>query len=133
MNNVSRSSKWQLAALLNWTASSSLCPKWDNFVIFMGYYNQVNISHATNPIIIVAPNAALMCPNRNYSIYFFEPMSTQVSVTSIGNTVSMNDSSVVPGHYSVGAKSVSPFASGTYTIAGGDEWGQLDILHFRVV
>lgn len=133
MNNVSRSSEWQLSPLLNWTASSSLCPKWDNFVIFTGYYARANISQATNSLVIVAPNPGLVCPNRNYNTYFFEPMSSLASLNYLGNVMNMNESSVVMGYYHVEVKSVSPFANGTYTIAGGDEWGQLDILHFRVV
>ncbi|HZW56980.1 MAG TPA: hypothetical protein VFF30_11885 [Nitrososphaerales archaeon] len=149
VNNVSKESNWAIPAFENKTATMFQCIGWGNALIFRGYYTAENISGAVNSSLmpLFQPGVFDNCSYYEFSHYSFQPASANATV--YGQQGSPNDygtrqiiaSSMVAGYYTANQsyarlnKLVSPlpFPVGSYTIAVGDEWGQLAFLHFDVV
>lgn len=144
-NNLSSAQDWPLTGL-----SAGYCSNYNQpfgIDIFQGYYTKENVTSAS-PLSLFAPQ---YCP-----VYFppnffvFDPKSNYV------NEVSMQKSSAATNPLgdaereiplsgyccteSLGTQNCTcmtygaiPFEVGTYTIAGGDEWGDLVLLHFTVL
>jgi hypothetical protein len=104
--------------------------------IFDGFYSLQNITEG-KPLQIFS-NLAL-CPvlTPTPNTYVFEPLSGHVTTNGCTN----GDSSCLTGfnmgeHFSISGTwnygQILPFMPGTYTIAGGDEWGHVTIQHFVV-
>jgi hypothetical protein len=141
-NNVSAVSNWSIANLLLGPCGNGVYPF--GAAVFRGYWSSSNISSATH-LNIFRPGI-YMCPaGLSVQYYLFQPMSDYSSIYS----PSANGSSVqccsLPGH-PLPISSVLNFNSywdsfnvehnlgrGVYTVAAGDEWGQLVLLHFAVV
>jgi hypothetical protein len=105
--------------------------------IFQGYYTQSNVSSARAPLSIYQPGE-YACPMilSNIGSYQFGPLSDNAQIygsCSSGSCFQLNVTSEIDvGGYWSSHSSFSSFPSGTYTVAGGDEWGQMVILHFTV-
>ena len=111
------------------------------FAIFQGNYTEDTIS-AASPLQLYEP--IFECPALYYvSSYRFAPASDFVEV--VGNCISnpcprmnMEGIGLFAGwwNYSITPAYIPPsfqqFSAGAYTVAGGDEWGDLLILHFTV-
>ncbi|MGA2572976.1 MAG: hypothetical protein ABSF36_02060 [Candidatus Methanomethylicaceae archaeon] len=81
-----------------------------------------------------------MCPDILLDIisYTFQPISDMASVNAPypNFNLSMVSSVTASGYWTgglLGHTEFSNFSSGIYTVAGGDEWGQLILLHFVVI
>jgi hypothetical protein len=103
--------------------------------IFDGYYTSSNIS-AADSLELYQPGVRA-CPMFMLLItsYTFQPLSDIASVNSPnpGFNLSMNSDLTANGYWSgTSAENFVVFPPGIYTIVGGDEWGQLVILHFDV-
>ena len=121
---------------------------------FKGYYTASNISSATS-LVIYHPGT-YNCPAIVYVVcYVFQPLSDNATIYGKGWTTNQNvttlwgglpfDTWPMSAEVTVnGYWTDSPFDAlgtsatfhnlepGVYTVAGGDEWGQLLILHFEV-
>jgi hypothetical protein len=150
-NNVSGASNWYLndmnpSLLLGPGNLSSMlgftCFAPANFVIFKGDYGSGNLSSIGSPLVLYGHEMATpSCHKSNFDLYVFQPYSGEanVSLTTPPNynyTINMQASSAILSYCNIppGAEGVcfSGFSPGVYTIAAGDEWGQLLLLHFVV-
>ena len=141
MNNVSGKWDWANQIVANSSASTFPCPHWDNFVIVNGYYSESNISTAS-PLWLIPPHESLACPYLNWTSYLFKPQSYNATVFPNGYyPYNLTTKALVQGYYTTPQGYVlpnknlppPPFPTGIYTIAAGDEWGQMVILHIVVV
>jgi hypothetical protein len=139
VNNVPGESDWAVPVIENFSASTFACPHWENFLIFQGYYSVSNISEGS-PVWLVPPHQAPLCPYLNYSTFSFNPESLNVSVNGELDNYNLTTKVLVEGYYTTTQGYVLPnrnlpppsFPPGVYTVAAGDEWGQLVLLHFSV-
>lgn len=107
--------------------------------IFKGYYTQTNITSAGKELSLYQPGE-YMCPMflMNISFYKFKPLSDSAQVFASCNSqcLELNVSSKVEaGGYlssSTAGRTFTSFSPGMYTVVGGDEWGQILLLHFTV-
>ncbi len=151
VNDVSGASNWALHTLQIFSSEPFPCPSYDSFQIFQGFYTSGNISFA-KPLELYPPGLGLpSCPLLQRPYFLFQPSSNLASVflapqPNFNITFRMGGPSYIRGNYSTGLcvnissigqvpvppSSTTPFSSGVYTIAAGDEWGQLAILYFVV-
>ena len=140
MNNLTASSTdWPAPGLAIGPCGTMGSPV--GIAIFQGYYTASNISSA-HPMQIYAPGT-YFCPgsSENIASYEFQPSSDSGLVCSDYPSSCLKFSSsyeVTSGGYWFNPTMdnvnlvFTGFGSGTYTIAGGDEWGDLVLLHFIV-
>jgi hypothetical protein len=141
-NNVSASTNWPPQ-----TASLALC----NSVyplrmgVVKGYYSSSNISSVQPTQVgqVIDPNIVYACPIfLAAAFYNFQPQSDNASWCVVSGRpacyspvshVNSFNSSWVGKNPSLGIPARQEnFTPGSYTIIGGDEWGQLVLLHFLV-
>jgi hypothetical protein len=111
--------------------------------IFRGYYTKANVSSGLS-LSLFGPGP-YSCPARMEILYYvFQQNSTNFSTyvkgsngTSVqccygrfGQPTTDSDALTISGYYDSGTFKV--FDPGAYTVATGDEWGQLALLHFVV-
>jgi predicted secreted protein len=68
--------------------------------------------------------------------YLFQPMSDNATVLPSAEETPMATEISLSGTYGAsgnGLDQETPFSPGTYTVAAGDEWGNLAVAHFVVV
>jgi type II secretory pathway pseudopilin PulG len=135
-NTVNTSDKWQLSSLSLGPCGTINYPM--GLAIFKGYYASSNISTA-EALKLYQPGT-YMCPDILLDIisYTFQPISDMASVNAPypNFNLSMVSSVTASGYWTgglLGHTEFSNFSSGIYTVAGGDEWGQLILLHFVVI
>jgi len=130
-NNLTSASNWSEVWLLGWGMIDS-CNSFANAQIFQGYYTQSNITslQSGTELQLAKPLFPPMgCPfiPGAWSTYFpFQPHESQVGYQystsgDYGNASSASSNSTF-----------RLFDTGVYTVAAGDEWGQVVILHFNV-
>ena len=143
VNNLTKEGDWQVNSLALGPCGTMNYPI--GIAFFSGFYSASNISSAT-PLRLYAPGS-YACPMilADITTYSFQPMSDVANVfgasTSSPFISNMNVTSEITqnGYWgsnnssSVNSSSFNSFAPGVYTVAGGDEWGQLVLLHFIVV
>jgi hypothetical protein len=159
-NIVNVSDKWPLMSQYNYTVlSAGICvsPSYPiGAAFYKGYYTASDISSA-QPLEIYHPGV-YSCPAEFYYQYFkFQPLSDNTTIfinegiNQNGTTVwsnmpyatePMNVGIATNGYWTYSLSDLietnaanavfHTFDPGIYTIAGGDEWGQLVILHFVV-
>ena len=146
INNVSKSSNWAIPALGNWSDTLFQCIGWGNLVIFRGFFTLTNISGAQdNALSLIQPGVFYNCSYYDFALYSFQPQSSQAKAYGADpmysyGTTHLTRSDQVTGYYEANQSYVKlnrfvpplPFPPGTYTIAAGDEWGQVALLHFAV-
>lgn len=117
--------------------------------VLSGYYTVSNLSLG-QPLIIFDPET-IYCPSAPLVAYYrFEPLSDNVSIVPVGILPNQTSpyrfyppfpdfsSVTVDGFWPSTAIGIqystppTPFAPGEYTVAAGDEWGQLLLLYFTV-
>ena len=139
-NTITSSAKWPISGLGVGPCGPLNYPF--GIAIFKGSYASANVSSAT-PLQIYEPGI-YHCPMilAGISSYVFQPLSDIASVfqmseaTAVINNMEMDtEFEPAPTGYwasnNVGA-AFTHFEPGIYTVVGGDEWGNLIILHFTV-
>jgi hypothetical protein len=115
------------------------------FGIFEGYYSKGNLSSAS-PLDVFRPGVVYSCPVEfNIAYFSFSPQSDDISLYSpqpsgSGNTTVPTRMWTNPdaftenfsGYWTVQDQAFHQFQPGAYTIVGGDDYGQLEIIHFYV-
>ncbi len=123
---VSRADSWYVPFLNDsWPCGVQLAPY--GYVVYRGYYTVSNISLGRD--VLRQPNYfCIETGTESPSSYSVPPVwSSSVRVYAIdGGWVSQ-------GSYEVGVTSLGSSSPGVYTIAAGDEWGSLVLLHFSVL
>jgi hypothetical protein len=130
--NFSKESAWALNDLSTGGCPSLYYPF--GIAVFQGKYTSANVSQAV-PLRIfpVVPCPMLV---RYITGYQFQPMSDNATVLPGTGEVPMATEVSVSGTYYVPGSQLNgltPFAPGTYTVVGGDEWGNLAFAYFVVV
>jgi hypothetical protein len=117
--------------------STGVCPSLYypfGIAVFQGRYTSANMSQAV-PLRIFP---VIPCPLlvRYITGYLFRPMSDTATILPgtgeipIATGVSVSGTYYTPGSQPNG---LTPFTPGTYTVAAGDEWGNLAFAYFVVV
>jgi hypothetical protein len=138
VNHVTIADNWAVKGLALW-------PCLEGFplgvAVYSGYYAPADLVKAT-PLIIQNPNEFYHCPMGwpTDSPYDFSPRSDTVTVAEPWDppaTVNFQlTGQVKPDGYFESDSYPSirhDLPPGIYTVAGGDEWGNLVVLHFNVV
>ena len=138
INNVPVSDNWLYKGLgvapCNFTSPYGIA-------VFSGDYNSSNLSTGT-PLTLYDPHVARLCPT-NYPVisYSFQPSLDWAQVIEnpanpLNNSQQMQYELTINGYWpddSFSSNSqLTNFAPGVYTVVGGDEWGNLIVLHFTV-
>jgi hypothetical protein len=137
-NNLRVSNKWPMSGLSVGICGTESYPF--GVAVFQGSYTNANLSTAT-PLELYDPNTQVMgCvpPVSNITAYDFK--SSSDIATLDGNAINGNatfemSAQVIGGINWVGnpPNAVQQyFEPGVYTVVGGDEWGNMIILHFTV-
>jgi hypothetical protein len=138
MNNLRISDKWPIKGL-----SDGICGTEDytfGAAIFQGNYTTDNISTAT-PLILNDPNVIVQgCIPSVLNVTAYDFKSSSDIATLDGNAINGNatfemSAEVIGGINWVGSPPNAVqqyFDPGVYTVVGGDEWGNMVILHFTV-
>jgi DNA-binding transcriptional ArsR family regulator len=149
VNNVTGTSDWAIPGLQNdyLPTGSNVPPHYVSVQVSQGYYTQSNVSSA-NPLKIspegfsgplfgvIRNNYYLFQPSSNEALFPLSVIATEHSYLALP----MGVSALLPGYYPLGNSSsesssghaLLPFPAGVYTVAAGDEWGDISILHFQV-
>jgi len=139
LNNVPNAENWPYSHL-----QKDKCDFISPFglVIFRGDYTATNYSAAT-PLTIYDPHATLLCPTiYTITAYSFQPSSDMANLVQIsnpgptGNAHQMNYELTIQGYWPDNVYSsnsqLTAFDTGVYTVVGGDEWGNIVVVHFTV-
>ncbi len=140
MNNVTASSDWPLQGL-----SLGLCGTVNQpfgMAVFRGHYTRSNVSSA-KALLLYQPYGVTSCPMilSEISQYSFYPHNSTAQIWGSCTpgpcqVLKVSSSSQTSGFWNaiplVGSSYHSTFPPGVYTVAAGDEWGQLALLYFVV-
>jgi hypothetical protein len=127
--NVTASNSWPLQGLKVGACYSSVYPF--GVAVYKGYYALSNVTLG-NPLEVFP---LVPCPMliRLVTGYNFDPNSSNATIMpGTGPSVSISSSVTVSGTFPGQGTKATPLPAGTYTVAAGDEWGTLVLLHFRV-
>ncbi len=135
-NNVSSGSQWPLDGLSLGSCGTEAYPF--GVAVYSGLYTSENASKA-EPLHIYP---AVPCPMliRLVTGYLFQPTSDLAIILPSGpdaKATPMSANVTAAAEYTFGAgqsssSSSRPLSPGTYTVAAGDEWGSLVLVHFTV-
>jgi hypothetical protein len=133
-NNVTLGKSWPVTGLSLGSCGTEAYPF--GVALYRGSYAADDISNA-QPLQIYP---AVACPMmiRYVTGYLFQPMSELAVVLPSGPNATatrMSANLTATGEYSSAYKAASsstPLGSGTYTVAAGDEWGSLVLVHVTV-
>jgi len=136
-NNIPVMDKWQIAGLSVGICGTFFYPF--GIAVLQGDYDADNLSIA-KPLTLDNPNMIVqgcLPPVINITAYDFEPSSDIATLegNAIGSGTIEMSAEVPASSYWVGgfSKAVQQnFEPGIYTVVGGDEWGNLVVLHFTV-
>jgi len=127
-NNVSAANLWGLSGLSVGECGTSTYPF--GAAVLRGWYDLGNVSQA-EPLRVYP---VVPCPLfiRLVTGYLFEPSSDSATILPASGAAPTPISAniTVSGEYS--GSSLTPLAPGHYTVAAGDEWGTVALLHFSV-
>jgi hypothetical protein len=139
MNNLRASDKWPINGLSVGICGTESYPF--GVAVFQGSYTATNVSSAT-PLELDNPNVipqGCIAPVSNVTAYDFKPSSDIATLDGdvlFGSTTTMEMSAeVIGGIYWAGSfpnTIEQNFEPGIYTVVGGDEWGNMVVLHFTV-
>ncbi len=141
-NTLAREDNWSVSGLSLGPCSGNLPI---GFEVFPGYYSTSNITQApASQAIRLYQPGVYSCPALFFvNSYAFQPNS---DIASIGyqctpapcySPITISGSIAFNGSWSGGDENGggavhNPLGTGFYTVVGGDEWGQLILLHFVV-
>lgn len=128
--NLSRSDNWYLESLSSaWPCNGGSTPY--GVAVFRGYYTLQNVSSARD-VLKFAPYSCVY--NANATTFAVPPLSTfQPPYDFPPQIYAISGNSVNNGNLSAFVNSLGSSKPAVYTLAVGDEWGDLVLLHFSVV
>ena len=139
-NNVSSVNDWPMQGMGLGPCGSVNMPM--GIEIFQGYYTSANVSTA-HPLALYNPTATYSCPLilSGVTSYLFQPLSDTAAIVGTCDpnpcfTIGIASSPSFDGYWTSNAIQGSTFVAfppGVYTVAGGDEWGALAVVHFAVL
>lgn len=133
-NNVTVGRAWPVASLSLGACGTEAYPF--GVALYRGSYTAENVSKAQR--LQIYPPVACPALIRYVTGYLFRPTSDLAVVLPSGpnaNATRMSANVTATGEYPVGfgaAYTSTPLGPGTYTVAAGDEWGSLVLVHVTV-
>jgi hypothetical protein len=138
VNNIPAAHNWPVKGLAIGHCGTINYPF--GFAIFKGYFSADDASTAT-PLNLYNPNEAYHCPMilSEITAYNFKPSGDIADILGsctpdkcISDMVTKTGVPIT-GYWTTGSLiNSSNFDPGIYTVVGGDEWGNIVILHFTV-
>lgn len=139
-NNLSSAYNWSIPGLSLGPCGSSLPIGME---VFRGYFASNNISQASTDSLQIYEPGLYACPLVEVAHSFsFAPESDNVSIIyecspscytpTVPDTGSLDFKGSWAYNNKTGAEGFSTLSQGIYTAVGGDEWGDLVMLHFVV-
>ncbi|MGI0046529.1 MAG: hypothetical protein ACREBB_04995 [Nitrosotalea sp.] len=105
--------------------------------VMKGYFTGENMSKGIPLDIFNGYEILCPAPNMKVKTYVFEPMSSKADITECvwampkcAGSIDTKDRIVLDGTWN--RTRGQTFETGTYTVTGGDEWGDVAIRHFTV-
>jgi hypothetical protein len=138
MNNLPVSDKWPISGLSVGNCETESYPF--GVAFFQGSYTTANIS-STTPLELYDPNTVeIGCISPVFNVTGYDFKSSSDIATLDGGAINGSatfemSAEVIGGINWVGSPPNAVqqyFEPGVYTVAGGDEWGNMVILHFTV-
>lgn len=139
-NNVLLAKDWPMQGLTLGPCGPVNLPM--GIEVFQGYYTSANVS-AARPLSLYDPNAVYSCPAilSGVASYAFQPLSDTAAIVGTCDpnpcfTESVSSEPSFDGYWASNPTQGSTFTAfppGAYTVAGGDEWGALAVVHFAVL
>ena len=146
-NNVPAANHWPVTGLAQMYFGPCVSPDIPYGIgVYQGDYTAKNYSSAT-PLNLYNPKAIFLCEPQQTSIsksFSFEPSSDIADIISTNSIPKGKTSSTISQHQISAEMTLkgcwtddsSPkftyFSPGVYTVVGGDEWGDLALVHFTV-
>ena len=133
-NNVSKAADWGLQGLSLGACGTTVYPF--GVALYSGTYTDGNVSQATP--LQIHPLVACPLMIRLVTGYLFQPASDLAVVlpsdpNATATPMWANVTATAVYGMGNGASTTSPLAPGAYTVAAGDEWGSVVVVHFTVV
>ncbi len=137
MNNVTASNQWPVKGLAVFESPCGTVNHPFGMALYRGYYGNVSLA---KPLQLYAPEPVYHCPMILSKItqYSFYPENSTAQiwgscVPGPCQTFAMFASLPVKGYWNTGFLSDhTALIPGVYTVAAGNEWGQLELLYFVV-
>jgi hypothetical protein len=135
--NASEAFVWTFPSIRDWETNLGGCPSFLSIQVYSGHYTISNLSTAT-PLQISNPGRLVPCEPGLGGYFRFQPSSDKAaylfpSSSYTGPGYPMSQTVEAKGYYpSNQSQNFIPFPAGSYTVAAGDEWGQLTISYFSV-
>lgn len=132
--NFSKANNWYLPALSSVGALYCSAAPYA-MLVFRGYYTLQNVSSGTNVLLPGTPMLCLRPPS--VTSYSIPPQSVLASPSLLSSSFlgiyAINGGTVKDGNISLSVDSLWSDKPAVYTIALGDEWGDLALMNFSVV
>jgi hypothetical protein len=132
---------WAFPSIRDWQTILGGCPSFLSIQVYSGHYAMSNLSTAS-PLQISNPGRMAPCGPpvalEKEAYFRFQPSSHKAaylfpSSSYTGPGYPMSQTVEAKGYYpSNQSQNFIRFPAGSYTVAAGDEWGQLTISYFSV-
>jgi len=146
-NNVPVANNWPVTGLAQMYFGPCVSPDVPyGIAVYQGDYTSLNYS-STTPLNLYNPKAIFLCQPLETSIstsFSFQPLSDIADIIH-GNSITSGHTSSIISRQQISAEMTlkgywtddsipkfTYFNPGVYTVVGGDEWGNLTLVHFTV-
>ena len=138
-NNVTTDKNWLVTGLTMGPCGTLNYPM--GVAVYSGYLTESDIAAAV-PLQLYDPKAIFHCPMilSGIDAYYFQPFSSAADVygscdpNPCFKDFAVSGNLTCSGYWLNGTRpGFIDFTPGTYTVAGGDEWGSLVVTHFVVL
>jgi hypothetical protein len=137
-NNIAATQNWPLAKLAVGPCGTLNYPF--GMAVYKGYFSSDDVVAAA-PVTLYDPGATYHCPLilAGITAYNFKASSDTADIIGACTPnlcipdMAMQTGIPVKGYWTTGSHvNFNNFDPGIYTVAGGDEWGNLVVLHFTI-
>jgi hypothetical protein len=137
VNNVTGTDGWKYSPYSINPFDNCAVGLFYGFAIASGNYDANNLTSASALRLYEAAEGQVSCSESDYvNTYSFQPMSDKVTVDPglpYPQTFAASFSESIGGYWNASGSSFQRFGPGIYTVIGADQWGNVLLLHFRVV
>jgi hypothetical protein len=136
-NNVSMADHWPLDGLTLGACGTATMPF--GVALYKGTYTAGNVSRATPlqiypvvpcPMLIRYVTGYLFQPSSDFAVIL--PSGPNATATEMTANVNATAEYVLDANLTASSTPTDPLGPGTYSVAAGDEWGSVVVVHFTV-
>ena len=149
-NNITASTNWAYTGFQSSSPCSPVLGLYNlpfTVAIVPGFYTELNLSGISSLPIFYGPYpfplyCVFMAPPSEYDflplsniaiVHLYDPINESTTTTLTFSGYYNSSTSITIGNLTeISPGTLINFSPGVYTVIGGDEWGQLVILHFEV-